>query len=81
MIHKKLCRWNYSFFMDTAFFYFYKGDKLICIEYWLDEETVSTGWQLYTINGELIEGECGALSEEEIEYYTEFCMNEISKEA
>lgn len=77
MIHNELYHWNWSSFGDTAFFYFHKGNKLMCVEYWLDEETVATGWELYTIEGELIEDKGGLLTEEEIEFYTDFCKKEI----
>lgn len=75
-----LYTWSYSSIDgNTAFFYFLdkKNNKLIFIEYWLDEDTVAPYWKLYSVNGEVLDEEGFKLTKEQKKYFIERCRQEI----
>ena len=71
--------WDFSVIDgNTAYFYFKKDwdDKLLMVEYWVDEEKVSPIGQFYTEDGMDLE-EGVTLTQEEQDYFLNICKKTI----
>lgn len=80
---EKLYYWSWSAISgDTAFFYFEdtKENRLICVEYWADEDRVAEEVTFYTMEGEYLEdSEEYYLSKGEMNRYAEICRKKIAE--
>ena len=71
-----LYKWLPSSIDDNTVFFYFKDEehnRLIFVEYWVDEETVAPAWQPASMKGEMMDDNAFSLTEKEREYFTKVC--------
>ena len=71
-----LYKWLPSSIDDNTVFFYFKDEehnRLIFVEYWVDEETVAPAWQPASMKGEMMDDNTFSLTEKEREYFTKVC--------
>ena len=77
-----LYKWLPSSIDDNTVFFYFKDEehnRLIFVEYWVDEETVAPAWQPASMKGEMMDDNTFSLTVKEREYFTKVCKTEIEK--